>query len=63
MHNPLDPRIADFMVHTSKNLWNSAVSGDPELAEAVLVNLLDVLPSYVHAFHEGGDDGKLHAVK
>lgn len=40
------------MVHASKNLFNAAQSGDPELAEAVLVILGATLNSYITAIRE-----------
>lgn len=52
MSNHLNPLVHDFMVHASKNLFNAAVSGDRELAEATLVNLQSVLPSYIRAIVE-----------
>lgn len=52
MSNHLNPLVHDFMVQASKNLFNAAVSGDRELAEATLVNLQSVLPSYIRAIVE-----------
>ena len=40
------------MINASKNLFNAAQSGDPELAEAVLVNLGATLDSYINAIRE-----------
>lgn len=56
MRNHLDPRIQDFLVHASKNLFNAAQSGDSDLAEAVMVNMLDTLPSYIQAIREDRRD-------
>lgn len=49
----INPLIADYMSQASRNLFNAVQSGDPELAEAVLVNLRATLDSYILAFHEG----------
>lgn len=49
--NFLNPLVADYMVQASQNLFNAAQSGDPELAEATLVNLKSTLDSYIHALH------------
>jgi len=49
----INPLIADYMVHASKNLFNAAQSGDPELAEATLVNLRATLDSYILAIRKG----------
>jgi hypothetical protein len=51
MARVIDPLVYDFMVKSSKNLFNAAQDGDPLLAEATLVNLRTVLDSYIHALH------------
>jgi hypothetical protein len=53
MNRVINPIVADYMVKTSKNLFNAATSGDPELAEAILVNLDTTLESYIQLLHEG----------
>jgi len=49
----INPIVADYMVKASKNLFNAAISGDPELAKATLVNLEATLDSYIQQIHEG----------
>ena len=49
----INPLIADYMVQASKNLFNAAQSGDPELAEAVMVNLRSSLETYIIIIREG----------
>lgn len=57
MAKVIDPLVYDFMIKASKNMFNAAVSGDPELAEATMVNLRATLDSYIHAIHEGNWNG------
>ena len=57
MARVIDPRVCDFLVHSSKNLFNASQSGDPELAEAVLVNLKSVIDSYIEALVEARQHG------
>jgi hypothetical protein len=49
----INPLVADYMVKASKNLFNAVQSGDPELAEATMVNLRATLDSYIQAIREG----------
>lgn len=53
MYKVIDPKVCDFLVQASKNLFNASQSGDPDLVESVLVNLKAVTDSYIHALHEG----------
>jgi len=57
MSKVIDPIVCDFLVKTSKNLFNASQSGDCELAEAVLVNLKSVIDSYIQALQEGKQSG------
>lgn len=58
--NHLNPLVYDFFIQASKHLFNAAQSGDRELAEATLVNLQKVIPSYINALVEerNGSDGR-----
>ena len=49
----INPLVADYMARESKRLFNAVQSGDPELAEATLVNLRATLDSYIQAIKEG----------
>lgn len=51
MPKVIDPLVYDFMMKSSKNLFNAAQSGDVDLAEATLLNLQSVIDSYIHALH------------
>ena len=50
----IPPLVYDYLVKSSKNLFNAAQSGDPELAEAVLVNFRATVDGYIHAIHSEG---------
>lgn len=60
MTRVIDPLVYDFMVKSSKNLFNAAQDGDPILAEATLVNLKAVLDSYIHALHSERENDGTH---
>ena len=53
MNKVINPLVADYMVKVSKNMFNAAISGDPELAKATLVNLKATLDSYIQQIDEG----------
>ena len=48
----LNPLVHDFLVTTSKNLFNAAQSGDREYAQATLTTLYNAIPSYIAAIIE-----------
>jgi hypothetical protein len=50
----INPLVADYMVKSSKKLFNAATSGDPELAEATLLNIRASIDSYILAIKDEG---------
>ena len=44
--------ISDGMELAGRNLVDAAESQDPELMEAVMVNVLDALPSYLEVLRQ-----------
>ena len=54
MRKVIDPRVYDYMMKASQNLYNAAQAGDVDLAEATLVNLKATVDSYIHALHSEG---------
>ena len=55
MARVIDPLVHDFMIMTSKNLFNAAQSGDVDLAEAVMVKFKTQVDSYINALHSEGE--------
>ena len=53
MPKVIDPLVYDFMMNTSRKLFNAAQSGDVELAEATLTTIATTIDSYVVALKEG----------
>ena len=60
MRKVISPTTCDFLVATSQRLFNASQSGDPELAEAVLLRLKDQLDFYILDIREGNNDVRLN---
>ena len=54
--NHLNPLVHDFLMNSSKKLFNVAQSGDSDFAQATLTNLYNEIPSYIRAIVEERND-------
>lgn len=57
MGKVIDPLVYDYMLNTSKKLFNAATSGDVDLAEATLTGISITIDSYINALKEGNWNG------
>jgi len=53
----IEPLVYDFMVKTSKDIFNAAQSGDVGLAAATLGRTNFLIPHYLQQLTEGKDNG------
>jgi hypothetical protein len=60
MPKVIDPLAYDYMMQTSKKLFNAAQSGDADLAEATLNSIAATINSYILALKEGDWNGTNH---
>lgn len=56
----ISPPTCDFLIASSQKLFNASQSGDPELAEAVLLRLKDQIDFYVHELREGDTNARFN---
>ena len=57
MSKVIEPLVYDFMVKTSKDIFNAAQSGDVGLAAATLGRAYLLIPDYLEKLIEGKDNG------
>ena len=57
MSKVIEPLVYDFMVKTSKDIFNAAQSGDVGLAAATLGRTHFLIPHYLQQLTEGKDNG------
>ena len=57
MSKVIEPLVYDFMVKTSKDIFNAAQSGDVGLAASTLGRTLLLIPHYLEQLTEGKDNG------
>ena len=60
MHKVISPITCDFLIASSQKLFNASQSGDPELAEAVLLRLKEQIDFYVENLREGDTNARLN---
>lgn len=53
MRKVISAITCDFLVGSSQKLFNASQSGDPELAEAVLLRLKEQIDFYIQDLREG----------
>jgi hypothetical protein len=56
MRKVISTTTCDFLVASSQKLFNASQSGDPELAEAVLLRLKEQIDFYIQDLREGNTD-------
>lgn len=57
MSEVIEPLVYDFMVKTSKDIFNAAQSGDVGLAAATLGRAYLLIPHYLEQLTEGKNNG------